>query len=112
MKYIIVLFALIILSGCSLAAHSVKDVDKHITEMVAPDTVTTECIAGFYSGIAFGTDNLKISKAVTELDKLANVDSAEYKRCRAKGLEVSILAILGKENLDDAMRRVLALGLF
>ncbi|MHB8110504.1 MAG: hypothetical protein ACYDHW_10790 [Syntrophorhabdaceae bacterium] len=113
-KLLIVVIGLFLLSifGCSMAAHSVKDVDKHIVEMAAPDTASTECIAGFYSGIAFGTDNLKIAKAVTALDSLVSQDAPDYRRCKAKGLEVSILAISGKENLDDAIKRVMSLGLF
>lgn len=113
-KLLVIVIGLFILAtcGCSLASHSVKDVDKHIMDMTAPDTASTECIAGFYSGVAFGTDNLKIAKATSALDGLANQEAPEYKRCKAKGLEVSILAIAGKENLDEAIKRVMALGLF
>ena len=98
--------------GCALASQTVQDVDRHIIAMVAPDTASTDCIAGFYSGVAFNTDNLKISKAVVELETLADKASADYKRCRAKGLEVSILAIAGKEGADDAIKKIISLGLF
>lgn len=111
MKAIILLLAVVLLSGCSLAAHSIKDVDKHILD-ISKKSASTDCIAGFYSGIAFGTDNPKISKAVTALDALADREHADYRKCKAKGLEVSILAISGKENLDDAIRRVMSMGLF
>lgn len=112
MKSIIILLAVLVLGGCSIAAHTVKDVDKHIVEMTAQGTASTDCIAGFYSGVAFGTDNLKINKAVVEIESLADKNSADYKKCKAKGLEVSILAISGKENLDEAIKRVVSLGLF
>jgi len=112
MKVVILLLAVVLLSGCSLAAHSIKDVDKHIMEMTAPGTASTDCIAGFYSGVANGTDNLKIVQAVSVLDGLADKSTVDYKRCKAKGLEVSILAISGKENLDEAIKRVMSLGLF
>ena len=112
MKVVILLLAIIMLGGCSLAAHSIKDVDKHIMEITAKGTASTDCIAGFYSGVAFGTDNLKINRAVVELEGLADKAAADYKKCKAKGLEVSILAISGKENLDDAIKRVMSLGLF
>ena len=112
MKAIILLLAVVLLGGCSLAAHSIKDVDKHIMEITAQGTASTDCIAGFYSGVAFGTDNLKINRAVVELEGLADKAAADYKKCKAKGLEVSILAISGKENLDDAIKRVMSLGLF
>lgn len=111
MKSIIILLAAVMLTGCSLASHTVKDVDKHILE-ISKKSASTDCIAGFYSGVAFGTDNLKISKAVTALDALADREHADCRKCKAKGLEVSILAISGKENLDDAIRRVMSLGLF
>lgn len=110
MKITIVILILILLSGCSLASHTVRDVDKHILEM--KNTMSVECIAGFYSGIAFGTDNPKISKAVTELENLADREKLEYKKCRAKGLEVSILSISGKENLDEAIHKFMSFGLF
>lgn len=112
MKTIILLLVAVMLGGCSLAAHSIKDVDKHIMEITADGTASTDCIAGFYSGVAFGTDNLKINKAVVEIESLADKSSTDYKRCKAKGLEVSILAISGKENLDEAIKRVMSLGLF
>jgi len=112
MKSIILLLAVLFLSGCSLAAHSIKDVDRHIVDITAQGTASTDCIAGFYSGVAFGTDNLKINKAVVEIESLADKASADYKKCKAKGLEVSILAISGKENLDEAIKRVMSLGLF
>ena len=113
MKVVILLLAVVLLGGCSMAAHSIKDVDKHIVEL-SPESggISTDCIAGFFSGVAFGTDNLKIAKAVTALDALADMNTADYKRCKAKGLEVSILAISGKENLDEAIKRVMSLGLF
>ena len=113
MKVVILLLAVVLLSGCSMAAHSIKDVDKHIVEL-SPESggISTDCIAGFFSGVAFGTDNLKINRAVVELEGLADKSTADYKRCKAKGLEVSILAISGKENLDDAIRRVMSMGLF
>jgi len=111
-KLFILLLAVFVLSGCSLAAHSIKDVDKHIVDITAQGTASTDCIAGFYSEVAFGTDNLKINKAVVEIESLADKASADYKKCKAKGLEVSILAISGKENLDDAIKRVMSLGLF
>jgi len=114
----ILLLAMAFLGGCSLAAHTVKDVDKHIAELTSESgLIKTECRAGFYSGIAFGTDNLKIAKATQEMESLV-VDRTsekimeEYRRCKAVGLEVSILAISGKENLDDAIKRVMSLGLF
>lgn len=112
MKYVTILLAVIMLGGCSLAAHTVKDVDKHIVDMTKDGTASTDCIAGFYSGVAYGTDNLKINSACVELETLADKNSADYKKCRAKGLEVSILAISGKENLNDAIKRVMSLGLF
>lgn len=112
MKIILIAFLVIILSGCSLASHSVKDVDKHILE-ITEKSAGTECLAGFYSGVAFGTDNLKIAKAVSELEKLVpDKKNSDYVKCRAKGLEVGILAISGKENLDDAIKRIMSLGLF
>jgi len=112
MKYVTILLAVIMLGGCSLAAHTVKDVDKHIVDITKDGTASTDCIAGFYSGVAFGTDNLKINKVVVEIESLADKNSLDYKRCKAKGLEVSILAISGKENLNDAIKRVMSLGLF
>jgi len=112
MKSIILLLAVLFLSGCSIAAHTVKDVDIHIADLTKDGTASTDCIAGFYSGVAFGTDNLKINKAVVEIESLADKASADYKKCKAKGLEVSILAISGKENLDEAIKRVMSLGLF
>jgi hypothetical protein len=112
MKALILLLAVALLGGCSLAAHTVKDVDKHIMEITAKEAASTDCIAGFYSGVAFGTDNLKINRAVVEIESLADKSAVDYKRCKAKGLEVSILAISGKENLDDAIKRVMSLGLF
>jgi hypothetical protein len=112
MKVVILLLAIVMLGGCSMAAHSIKDVDKHIMEITAQGTASTDCIAGFYSGVAFGTDNLKINRAVVELEGLADKAAADYKKCKAKGLEVGILAISGKENLDDAIKRVMSLGLF
>jgi len=111
-KVVILLLVAVLLSGCSIAAHSIKDVDKHIVEITADGTASTDCIAGFYSGVAFGTDNLKINKAVVEIESLADKSTVDYKRCKAKGLEVSILAISGKENLDEAIKRVVSLGLF
>jgi len=110
MKTIILVLTLALVSGCSLAAHTVKDVDKHILEM--KNTMSVECIAGFYSGVAFGTDNLKISKAVTELESLADKEKIEYKKCKAKGLEVSILAISSKENIDQILSKFMTLGFF
>ncbi len=112
MKYIVIILALVMLTGCSMAAHTVMDVDKHIGQMVNPDTIKTDCIAGFYSGIAYGTDNLKIAKATQALDALADMSTADYKRCKAKGLEVSILAISGRENLDEVVKKIVGLGLF
>lgn len=106
------LLAFWLLTGCSLASRTVLDVDKHILEMTAEGTASTECIAGFYSGIAVNTDNLKINKAVDELDMLADKQDPEYKRCKAKGIEVGILAISGKESLDEAIKKVMSLGLF
>ena len=111
MKSIIILLALVVLTGCSLASHTVKDVDKHILE-ISKKSASTDCIAGFYSGVAFGTDNPKIGKAVAALDALADREHADYRKCKAKGLEVSILAISGKENLDNAIQRVMSMGLF
>lgn len=106
------LLAFWLLTGCSLASRTVRDVDRHIMS-ITEKSASTECLAGFYSGVAFGTDNLKIAKAVVEMEKLVEKkDSADYRKCRAKGLEVSILAISGKENLDDAIKRVMSLGLF
>lgn len=109
---IIILLSVFVLSGCSLASHTVKDVDKHIVAITADGTASTDCIAGFYSGIAFGTDNLKIARATQALDALADTNAADYKRCKAKGLEVSILAISGRENLDEIVKRIVGLGLF
>jgi hypothetical protein len=111
MRFVIILLTLVILSGCSIAAHSVKDVDKHIMD-ISKNSASADCLAGFYSGVAFGTDNLKINRAVVELETLADKESKDYKRCKAKGLEVSILAISGKENLDEAIKRVMSMGLF
>jgi hypothetical protein len=110
-KTVILLLAIVFLSGCTFAAHSIKDVDKHIID-ISKKSASTDCLAGFYSGIAFGTDNLKINKAVVEFETLADKESKDYKRCKAKGLEVSILAISGKENLDEAIKRVMSMGLF
>lgn len=76
------------------------------------NTMSVECIAGFYGGIAFGTDNLKIGKAITELESLADKEHTDYRKCKAKGLEVYILAISGKENLDEAITKFMSLGLF
>ncbi len=112
MKVVILLLAVVLLGGCSMAAHSIKDVDKHIMEITAQGTASTDCIAGFYSGVAFGTDNLKIARATQALDALADTNAADYKRCKAKGLEVSILAISGRENLDEIVKRIVGLGLF
>ena len=112
MKVVIILLAVVLLGGCSMAAHSIKDVDKHIMEITAQGTASMDCIAGFYSGVAFGTDNLKINRAVVELEGLADKAAADYKKCKAKGLEVGILAISGKENLDEAIKRVMSVGLF
>ena len=111
MRFVIILLAVVMLSGCSIAAHSVKDVDKHIVD-ISKKSASTDCLAGFYSGIAFGTENLKISKAVVELETLADKESKDYKKCKAKGLEVSILAISGKENFDEAIKKVMSMGLF
>ena len=112
MKAVILLLAVVVLGGCSLASHTVKDVDKHIADMTNPDTIKTDCIAGFYSGVAYGTDNLKIARATQALDALADTGTADYKQCKAKGLEVSILAISGRENLDEIVKRIVGLGLF
>ena len=112
MKVLILLLAIVLLSGCSMTAHTVKDVDKHIMDMVSPGTIKTDCIAGFYSGVAYGTDNLKIARATQALDALADMNTADYKQCKAKGLEVSILAISGRENLDEIVKRIVGLGLF
>lgn len=109
---IILLLAVVLLAGCSLASHTVKDVDKHIADMTKDGTASTDCIAGFYSGVAFGTDNLKIAGATQALDALADTSTADYKRCKAKGLEVSILAISGRETLDEIVKRIVGLGLF
>jgi len=112
MKALILLLAVALLGGCSLAAHTVKDVDKHIVDITAQGTASTDCIAGFYSGVAYGTDNLKIARATQALDALSDTSAADYKRCKAKGLEVSILAISGRENLDEIVKRIVGLGLF
>ena len=112
MRVVILLLAVVLLSGCSLAANSIKEVDKHIAEITTKGAASTDCIAGFYSGVAFGADNLKINRACVELESLADKTSADYKKCRAKGLEVSILAISGRENLDEIVKRIVGLGLF
>ena len=118
MKSIILLLAVLFLSGCSLAAHSIKDVDKHIAELTASDgTIKTECRVGFYGGIAFGTDNLKIAKAIQEMETLVVDRSAEevmkeYRRCRAVGLEVSILAIKGEETAKSLAEKITLLRPF
>lgn len=112
LSIVLLALAVIVLAGCSLASHTVKDVDKHIAEMTAPGSIKPECIAGFYSGIAMSTDNLKIAKATGELDALVNTKDPEYIRCKAKGIEISILAISSKEGFDEAVKKIMSLGLF
>lgn len=99
------------LTGCGLMSHAIKDTDKHTVEITADNpALPLDCLAGFYSGIAFTTENMKILKAITALDQLADKESKDYKRCKSKGLQISILAIAGEERAQDVVSQVMKMG--
>lgn len=114
MKVITLILIVLLLSGCSIAAHSLKDVDKHVEDIIkSNNSLSTECLAGFYTGISFSTDNLKIAKASQVLDAMVtDKESKEYLRCKAKGLEIYILTIASQERLDDVVSKIIKLGIF
>ena len=113
MKVFILLLAVVMLGGCTIAAESVKDVNKHIAEITGTDQLTTECVAGFYSGMALNSDNMKIVKATQEMNILVDTTVAEYVRCKVIGLETSILIVSGKEKAESAINKLgKLLGLF
>lgn len=107
-----IMFMLIFLTGCSIASNSIRDIDDHINEIVKEDKNKIECIAGFYSGIGYSTDNLRIAKAIQTLDSMVdNKQDKEYIRCKTKGLEVSILAIAGEDKFNGIVKKIASLGI-
>jgi phosphoenolpyruvate synthase/pyruvate phosphate dikinase len=113
MKAIIILLALIFLSGCSLAAHSIKDTDKHIQDIIKADTtLSVECQAGFFSGISVASDtSLKMKTAVQAIDALVpDKTNPEYVRCKSRGISIAVLAIATNEKIDEIMAKILSLG--
>lgn len=118
MKILLILLLIFpLVFGCSMAAYGIKDVDKHINDIVTNNPIVKmECRVGFYSGISFGTDNLKVSEAIQEMESLM-IDKTpeimkEYNRCKAVGLEVSILSIAGNEKAMSIINKILGMGIF
>jgi len=121
MKIIVCIFlvlaaaAFFLFSGCSVASHAVLDVNKHIAEITNSKALTSECIAGFLSGVAKNSDNVKILNIVKEMDAMVDNNIAEYVRCKIVGFETNILAVSGKEAANDStklIQSVLGMGLF
>lgn len=113
--FIILLLAVFFLGGCSLAPHTIKDVDKHVLEIVkSENSMSVECQAGFFSGISIASDtSLKMKTAVQALDALVpDKSNPEYVRCKSRGISVAVLAIASKEKIDDVISKIISMGLF
>lgn len=113
--FIILILAVFILGGCSLVSHSVKDVDRHIQDIVkAENSMSVECQAGFFSGISIASDtSLKMKTAIQALDALVpDKSNPEYLKCKSKGISIAVLAIASKEKINDIIDKVIGLGLF
>jgi hypothetical protein len=115
MKAVILLLAVVVLGGCSLAAHSIKDYDKHVNEIVVSESnLSVACQAGFYSGLAIASDSsLKLRTAVQALDALVpDKTTPEYLKCKSKGISIAIFAIASDEKIDSLVKKITTLGLF
>jgi len=115
MKSFIILLAVVMLGGCSMAAHSIKDTDKHIADIIKNESsLSVECQAGFFSGVSIASDtSLKMKTAVQAIDALVpDKTHPEYVRCKSRGISVAVLAIASKEKIDDVIAKIVGLGLF
>ena len=110
---IIILLAVVMLSGCSLASKTVKEMDETLAEMVKNETqLSGDCMAGLLTGLTVASDkSTKLTLAIDALDGVADKGSKDYKECYIKGVKAATISILVNDKVEDVISKITTLGL-
>ncbi len=104
MKVVILLLAVVLLSGCSLAVKQAKDIDTDLSAYLTDTSLSMNCRAGVADAFILAPDtSADVRIVATATSQFADKNSQEYKDCYAKSAWISFvgrgLASKGKKLL-------------
>jgi uncharacterized protein YceK len=112
-SFIIILLAVVMLSGCALTKKTAKEMDNTLAEIVKNEAqLSGDCMAGLLTGLTIASDkSAKLTLAIVALDGVADKASKDYKDCYIKGVKAATISILVNDKVEDVISKVTTLGL-
>ena len=92
MKVVVLLLAIVMLGGCSIAIKQAKETDKELAGYMNDESLPLDCRGGIADAFILAPDtSADIRLAAQGVSKYADKESQEYKNCFSKASWVSFV---------------------